>query len=184
MAATDMRAKQTLPMLAAALSLTLGGCAGGFDDPGPTARLMPGVQPRVVRGPERLQCVPYARRQSGVGIWGDAHTWWDKAEGRFERESAPEVGSVMVMRGYSSNARGHVAVVRRVLSDREIVVDHANWLNSGEIGLDNPVMDVSDDNDWSEVRVWYAPGRHFGGRVYQVEGFILAPSDGQRFAAR
>jgi surface antigen len=79
----------------------------------------------------------------------------------------------MVIRGYDDDERGHLAVVRRVLNDREIVVDHANWLNGGEISIDNPIMDVSDDNDWSEVRVWYTPDRHYGGRIYEVQGFIL-----------
>jgi hypothetical protein len=69
-----------------------------------------------------------------------------------------------------------VAVVRKVISDREIVVDHANWLNGGEISLESPVMDVSEDNDWSRVRVWYTPGDHYGGRVYEVQGFILSDS--------
>ncbi len=171
-------------LLAAALALSLGGCASDFKDPGPGARFSGSASPRVVRGPEPLQCVPYARVHSGVGIWGDAHTWWAKAAGRFDRSSVPEEGAVMVMRGHGGGARGHVAVVRRVISDREIVVDHANWLNSGEIGLDNPVLDVSEDNDWSRVRVWYSPGGHFGGRVYEVQGFILGPSDDQRIAWR
>jgi hypothetical protein len=171
-------------MLAAALAFTLGGCGSSFDDPGPINWHAPGANPRVVRGGEKLQCVPYARSRSGVQIWGDATVWWDKAAGRFDRSSSPERGAVMVMRGYDSDERGHVAVVRRVLNEREIVVDHANWLNGGEIGLDTPVMDVSDDNDWSEVRVWYAPGRHYGGRVYQVTGFILGPLGGQQMASQ
>lgn len=169
---------------AAALAVGLSACASDFKDPGPIGYHGSGASPRVVRGGEPLQCVPYARWKSGVPIWGDAYTWWDKAAGRFDRSSEPEVGSVLVMRGFGNNARGHLAVVRRVLNDREIVVDHANWLNSGEISLDNPVMDVSDDNDWSEVRVWYAPGRHYGGRVYEVQGFILGSPDAQRVAER
>ena len=171
-------------LAAAALAFSLGGCGSGFDDPGPINWHAPGANPRVVRGGEKLQCVPYARTRSGVQIWGDAVVWWDKAAGRFERSSTPEGGAVMVMRGYDNDERGHVAVVRRVLNEREIVVDHANWLNGGEIGLDTPVMDVSDDNDWSEVRVWYAPGRHYGGRVYEVTGFILGPVGGQRMASQ
>ena len=175
---------QALPSLAAAvLALGLSGCAG-FDDPGPVAWHSTGAQPRVLRGGPKLQCVPYARDNSGVGIWGDAYTWWDKAAGRFGCSSAPAQGSVMVMKSYNNAQRGHVAVVRRVVNDREIIVDHANWLNGGEISLDNPVMDVSEDNDWSEVRVWYAPGGHYGGRVYQVQGFILGPEGSQRIAAR
>jgi hypothetical protein len=158
---------------AVVVALSLGGCASDFQDPGPISRHAPGAHPRVLRAQEPMQCVPYARDHSGIRLWGDAYTWWDKARGRFGRSSAPEPGAVMVIRGYDDNERGHVAVVRRVLNDREIVVDHANWLNSGEISLDNPIMDVSDDNDWSEIRVWYAPGRHYGGRVYEVQGFIL-----------
>ena len=120
-----------------------------------------------------LQCVPYARQVSGIRIFGDAHTWWDQADGLYERESEPEEGAVMVLRGYKRSDRGHVAVVRRVVSDREIVIDHANWLNDGKVYLDQPVLDVSEDNDWSAVRVWYAPGGQYGARVYAVQGFIL-----------
>jgi hypothetical protein len=165
----------------ALLGLSLAGCAGGFSDPGPLSRHDLGVQPRVVRGAQPLQCVAYARSQSGIAIWGDAGTWWDRAAGRYQRSRAPERGAVMVLRGGSA---GHVAVVRRVVDDRQIVVDHANWLNRGEISLDSPVMDVSEDNDWSRVRVWYTPGRHYGGRVYPVQGFILPAEPGQNVASR
>ena len=34
------------------------------------------------------------------------------------------------------------------------------------------VVDVSADNDWSQVRVWNAKTRSWGTRVYLVEGFI------------
>jgi surface antigen len=172
------------PLLAVMFALGLAGCGSGFDDPGPISWNNTGARPRILRNGEPLQCVPYARNQSGVQIFGDAYTWWDKAAGRFGRSETPEVGAVMVMKAYQNEQRGHVAVVRRVVNEREIVVDHANWLNKGEIGLDNPVMDVSDDNDWSEVRVWYAPEGHYGGRVYQVQGFILGPSGEQHVAAR
>jgi hypothetical protein len=32
-----------------------------------------------------LQCVPYARAQSGIEIRGNAGTWWAQAEGRYAR---------------------------------------------------------------------------------------------------
>ena len=30
------------------------------------------------------QCVPFARAASGIQIYGDAWTWWDQAEGRYQ----------------------------------------------------------------------------------------------------
>lgn len=44
--------------------------------------------------PPYLQCVPYAREVSGIQIYGDAHTWWDQAEGKFKRGKRPKVGAV------------------------------------------------------------------------------------------
>lgn len=121
----------------------------------------------------RLQCVPFARREAGVEIYGNANTWWRQARGRFETSQAPEEGGVMVLRGYNNANRGHVAVVREIVSPRMIIVDHANWLNSGEITRNVPIRDVSEAGDWSQVQVWHVPGRHWGARTYNVQGFIL-----------
>lgn len=128
---------------------------------------------RVTNGRARLQCVPFARRESGVEIYGDASTWWSQARDRYETTAAPSEGAVLVLRGYANANRGHVAVVREVVSPRMIIVDHANWLNGGEITRDVPVRDVSEAGDWSEVQVWHVPGRHWGARTYNVQGFIL-----------
>jgi hypothetical protein len=128
---------------------------------------------RVTNGRARLQCVPFARRESGVEIYGNANTWWRQASGRYETAEAPRERAVLVLHGYENASRGHVAVVKEVVSPRLIIVDHANWLNGGEITRDVPIMDVSDAGDWSEVRVWHVPGRHWGGRTYNVQGFIL-----------
>jgi hypothetical protein len=132
----------------------------------------PRGDPRVTEPAARLQCVPFARQASGVDIYGDANTWWRQAAGRFPRSSSPTTGSVFVMHGYNNANRGHVAVVTRIDSSRMIRVDHANWLNGGEISRDVPVLDVSANNDWTEVRVWHIPGGHWGGRVYRADGFI------------
>lgn len=134
--------------------------------------------PGVYRLSSKLQCVPYAREASGVEIYGDASTWWKQARGKFERESEPQSGSVMVMRGYRNANRGHVAVVRAVLSDRSIIVDHANWLNDGEVTINVPMVDVSQKGDWSEVRVWNIPTATWGVRVYKVQGFIVPKTEG------
>jgi hypothetical protein len=132
----------------------------------------PSAPPQVLPGGAPLQCVPFAREESGIQIYGDANTWWRQAAGRYPRSNSPAPGSVLVMRGYNDPGHGHVAVVTQVVSSRVILVDHANWLNHGEISLNVPVADVSPSNDWSEVRVWYIPSQQWGARVYQANGFI------------
>jgi hypothetical protein len=132
----------------------------------------PSARPHVVEGGSPLQCVPFARQQSGIEIYGNANTWWAQAAGRYPRSSSPAPGSVLVMRGYNNPHRGHVAVVTQIVSSRVILVDQANWLNRGEVSLNVPVTDVSPNNDWSEVRVWYVPTNQWGARIYQASGFI------------
>ena len=119
-----------------------------------------------------LQCVPYAREHSGIKIYGDAYSWWDKAAGHYPRSTLPAPGAVMVLNNYAGASRGHVAVVRRVVGPREIRVDHANWLDDGSIYVNDPVEDVSSDNDWSAVRVYNLKTGGWGGKVYPVQGFI------------
>ncbi|HEX8382347.1 MAG TPA: CHAP domain-containing protein [Sphingomonas sp.] len=122
------------------------------------------------------QCVPFARAASGIQIFGDAWTWWDQAEGRYDRGSRPRVGSVIV---FSKTARlpyGHVAVVSRVVERRTVMLTHANWSRQngqrGRAEQDVTLHDVSDDNDWSAVKVWYRDNEGLGGGIYPVKGFI------------
>ena len=128
--------------------------------------------PRIVKGSPGLQCVPYTREQSGIPIRGDAWTWWGQAKGKYRRSDRPAVGSVLVISKTAKNKYGHLAVVTRVVNEREIVVNHANWLNKGRIHLDTPVRDVSARNDWSAVKFWYTPGNVLGRSTYPVSGFI------------
>jgi hypothetical protein len=148
-----------------------GGPPIGPIQPGP--RLDPEDAPRILRDRPPLQCVPFAREVSGVAIWGDAHTWWAQAEGRYARARTPEPGAVLVLHSYAGPNRGHVAVVTAVISAREIRIDQANWLNTGEVMVRVPVIDVSPANDWSEVRVWHIPTGAWGARRYPAHGFIL-----------
>ena len=91
------------------------------------------------------------------------------------RSGLPEPGTVMVLNNYAGDTRGHLAVVRRLVSAREIRVDHANWFADGSIYVNNPVEDVSSDNDWSVVRVFNLKTGGWGARLYPVQGFIGAP---------
>jgi surface antigen len=119
-----------------------------------------------------VQCVPYAREHSGIKIFGDANTWWDKADGKYPRGALPAPGAVMVLHNYAGSDHGHVAVVRRVVSPREIRIDHANWLDDGSIYVNDPVEDVSSGNDWSMVRVYNLATGGWGSKLYPVQGFI------------
>ena len=53
---------------------------------------------RYGRTSNALQCVPFARDNSGIAIVGNAVNWWGKAAGVYERGSRPEVGSVLNFR--------------------------------------------------------------------------------------
>lgn len=123
-----------------------------------------------------LECVPYARQVSGIQIFGDAHTWWGQAEGRYQRGVKPRVGAVMAFAPHGNMQLGHVAAVSRVIDSRTVLLRHANWspINGrrGQIENDVRAIDVSEDNDWSAVRVWYAPIQALGGTQWPVSGFI------------
>jgi CHAP domain len=139
--------------------------------PTTAAELLSDLRPRIVDAD--VQCVPFAREASGIEIRGDANRWWKLAEGRYTRARRPAEGAVLVMRGYRTARRGHVAVVRQVVDPRTIVVDHANWGNDGRIYLSAPILDESPKNDWSRVRVWHTPTNQWGKRIYKAKGFIL-----------
>ncbi|HTT85173.1 MAG TPA: CHAP domain-containing protein [Rhizomicrobium sp.] len=158
----------------AALALCLAGCASVSETSSAVSALpAPTTDGTRVETPASpLECVPYARARSGVQLFGNAGTWWTRAEGRYERERIPLLGSVMVLTGYAGPGRGHLGVVTDLISAREIRIDHANWLGDGAIYLDDPVADVSPDNRWTEVRVWNPRSRTWGTRTYLVEGFI------------
>ncbi len=126
--------------------------------------------------PPYLQCVPYARQVSGINIFGDAHTWWNQAEGRYGRGHKPKVGAVMAFRPHGNMELGHVAAVSRIVDSRTVLLRHSNWspINGrrGQIENDVKAIDVSPGNDWSQVRVWYAPLGDLGGTAWPVHGFI------------
>jgi surface antigen len=161
--------------LAALLAFGLAGCASQME----YSEMPPEPDRAVVENNSQkpLQCVPYAREHSGIKIYGDAYSWWDKAAGHYPRSTLPAPGAVMVLSNYAGPQRGHVAVVRRVVGPREIRVDHANWLDDGSIYVNDPVEDVSSDNDWSAVRVYNLKTGGWGGKVYPVQGFIGGDAD-------
>jgi surface antigen len=127
---------------------------------------------------EGLQCVPYARAVSGVEIYGDAHTWWAQAAGHYERGARPKLGAVMSFRPHGAMRLGHVAAVRKIIDQRTLIVSHANWSTiagqRGHIEENIRVVDASENNDWSEVQVWYTPNQALGSTRWPLNGFIYA----------
>ena len=67
---------------------------------------------------------------------------------------------------------GHVAMVSKVVSDREVLLTHANWSYRGGIERNVRAIDVSPNNDWTDVRVWYGPIGGLGLRSNPAKGFI------------
>ena len=119
-----------------------------------------------------LQCVPYARAQSGISIHGNAGTWWHQAAGHYRRGNEPEVGAVLAFQPSRAMPIGHVAVVAAVVDSRHILLNHANWSGHGQIERAALAEDTSPNGDWSQVRVWYAPQRSLGIRTNATFGFI------------
>lgn len=122
-----------------------------------------------------ISCVPYARENSGIELAGNAGTWWGAAAGVYERGAKPEVGSVLNFRSTGRMRMGHVAVVTNVVSGRVLEIDHANWDARGRVSRGVRVVDVSEGNDWSAVRVGLASGDY--GSIYPTYGFIYDRPD-------
>jgi len=127
-----------------------------------------------------ISCVPYAREVSGIMLPGNAWQWWNNAEGLYARGEQPEAGSVLNFRANGRMRLGHVAVVTRVVNAREVIVEQANWPSAssgrGGVSRDVAVVDVSEANNWSAVRVELGRGGEFGS-VYPTYGFIYNRPD-------
>jgi surface antigen len=133
---------------------------------------------QAVRG-GGISCVPFARSDSGIALAGNAWQWWDHAAGVYARGGVPEPGSVLAFRSNPRMRLGHVAVVSRIINAREVEIDQANWWGAGMRGgvsHNVPVVDVSEANDWSAVRVALGRSDDFGS-VYPTYGFIYDRPD-------
>jgi hypothetical protein len=128
-----------------------------------------------------IQCVTFARADSGIELSGNARDWWSNAAGVYQRGNRPEPGSVLNFRANGSMPMGHVSVVSQVVDGRTLIVDHANWGGPGAvrggISRDISVVDVSPNNDWSAVRVGLGHSGEYGS-IYPTYGFIYNRPDG------
>ena len=126
-----------------------------------------------------LQCVAFAKEASEVVLHGNARDWWHNAAGIYARGIAPEEGSVLNFRGIRRMPLGHVAVVRQVADNRTIYIDQSHWASNG-IARNVKVVDVSPNNDWSEVRVALNDRSGRLGSIYPTYGFIYSRADDGR----
>jgi len=125
----------------------------------------------------RLQCVAYARQASAVQLSGNARDWWGHAEGVYTRGHAPRAGAVLAFRATHAMPMGHVAVVNKVIDDRHVLINHANWSRPGMVERGVMAVDVSEAGDWSQVRVWYANTNSLGLRPSPAFGFIYPSTE-------
>ena len=116
-------------------------------------------------------CVRYARSLTDFDIRGNAWTWWQGAEGRYERGHEPMEGAVLVFRrGYGGMRLGHVSTVTGQVDARTILVTHS--FGGPVLWRDVPVIDISANNDWSRVRVWSGPANVMGTTEFGTYGFV------------
>ncbi len=129
----------------------------------------------ALSGARVIQCVAFAKADAGIEITGNARDWWGKAAGIYERGQRPESGSVLSFLANIRMPLGHVAVVSGIEDSRTITIDQSHW-NSNGISRDIEVKDVSENNDWSAVRVQLGHGDTFGS-IYPTHGFIYPRPD-------
>lgn len=126
-----------------------------------------------------LQCVAYVRQNTDFDIRGNARDWWSHAEGIYARGQQPEAGAVLSFRPTRHMPLGHVAVVRKQIDSRTILIDQSHWSSNG-ISRNVRVVDVSPANDWSAVRVALASNDGRLGSIYPTHGFIYARGEGSQ----
>jgi hypothetical protein len=120
-------------------------------------------------------CALFVRAETGVALYGAAGRWWDEAKGRYARGHLPAAGAIVVFKGTGQMPSGHVAIVTRVVSANEILVDHANWPH-GTVGRGVSVSDTSTNHDWTQVAVMDLRSGKYG-RDNPVFGFIYPGSN-------
>lgn len=118
-----------------------------------------------------MNCVEYVKLATGLNLMGNAYQWWSSASNVLDRGYSPAPGAIMVFGRTARMHVGHVAVVRQILSSREILIDQANW-HHGRVDHGVSVIDTSSMNDWSSVQVEWQP-KVYGG-PFPITGFIYA----------
>jgi hypothetical protein len=120
-------------------------------------------------------CVRYARSLTDIEVRGNAWTWWENAAGAYARGQAPAEGAVLVFRRGGGGMRlGHVSAVTGIIDARTILVTHS--FGGPTLWRDVPIVDVSPENDWTQVRVWHGPTRQMGTTEFATYGFVY-PDD-------
>src|SRR3546814_15736755 len=98
----------------------------------------------------------------------------------------PREGAVLAFASHGTMRLGHVAMVSKIVSDREVLLTHANWSRPGRVDTDVRPVDVSPAGSWRQVKVWYGLIGDPGTSVYPPQGSIttLRARDTGRAARR
>lgn len=128
-----------------------------------------------------IQCVDYIKEKHPQykGMTGNAKTWWTQTD-KVTQQQTPSVGSVLVFPG-PNVAYGHVAYVTKLVSSKEILVNHANWNRDtgkadGTIWTNVRVQDVSEKGNWTKVKIEYGNKGAFGSTPFATYGFVVPKS--------
>ena len=135
-----------------------------------------------------ISCVPFARNDSGIEVAGNAWQWWDNAAGVYARGSVPEARQRPRLPRQRPHAprpcRGRQPRGQCPRRSRSTTPTGGARGMHGGVARNMPVVDVSEANDWSAVRVGLGESGEFGS-VYPTYGFIYdRPDTGQMVAAQ
>jgi hypothetical protein len=159
-----------------AVTLALTACASEPAASGPRLAKTAAAPSRADGLPPPTQCALFAREFTGINIRGDAWSWWNLATTQqYPHSDVPKAETILVLRATPQLKLGHVGIVKKVIGPREILITHANWGNDDPtrriVHDSTAVVDVSPDNDWTQLRFFNAPAHAFG-KVYAAYGFI------------
>lgn len=107
------------------------------------------------------QCVPYVRYETGIPIYGDAHTWYYKAKSLGYATGDAERKSAIVVFKKGALPYGHVGIIKSIDADNKITIRDSNWCsNNCEI--------ISED----QFNVVSSTQLQSGSKTYDLWGYI------------
>ena len=102
-----------------------------------------------------------------------------RRKGAIAAAPSREVGAVLAFRPTRAMPIGHVAVVAEIVDEPAYLPEPRQLVRAPAASSAGALAeDVSENGDWSVVRVWYAPQRSLGLRANPTFGFIYNEAPG------